>query len=205
MTNDRLARVDPATGAIAVIASGLNTESFAVMDDQTGYIQLQDSGVSPVSHTYRIDLVTGAMTRIENVGFNAPRGLVRDVAGNLLVGHGHVLARIDTAFGSVRPVAVGFEFAIGVATELDGKILVVDYQHQDNFCNPAGGPLTCAGAVYRVDPVTGAMTQVTQNGFFYYPYAVDVFRGPTPPELARAAPAPTTSGSPRRTWGARKR
>jgi hypothetical protein len=192
MTNDRLARVDPATGAIAVIASGLLAESFAVMDDQTGYIQLRDNAASVVSHTYRMDLVTGTMTRVENVGFNSPRGLARDAAGNLLVGQGHELDRIDPATGSVHFVAGGFEFAQGVATELDGGIIVVDYQHQDTSCDPPGGRNTCAGAVYRVDPGTGVKSLVTQYGFFFYPYAADVFRGPD------VTPARMSSGSVRR-------
>jgi len=65
-------------------------------------------------------------------------------------------------------------------------------------CDPAGGPLTCAGSVYRVDPTTGSKTVVTHNGYFFYPYNADVFRGPTPAAHAREAAARAASASARR-------
>lgn len=206
MTDSRLARVDPATGAITVIASGLNADCFAVMDDQTGYIQIGGA----FSFTYRIDLVSGAMTQVESVGFKYPRGLARDEAGDLwVVAQDHGLYRIHPTTGAVELVSGGFQAPLGVATDLNGNILVVDYEHQDMSCDPPGGPVTCAGSVYRVDPGTKAKTQVTQNGFFYYPYAVDVFRGPGVTQQVREARARTISGPSRRvpvrSWGVPKR
>ena len=196
LTNTRLVRVDPATGALTVITSvPPEVHSFAVMDDQTGYIEMGYM----VSYAYRVDLVTGALTRVESVGVKNPGGMARDADGNLWVGSSdHGLYKIDPTVGTVQLVTGGFQTPAGVATDLNGNILLVDYEHQDMYCDPAGGPLTCAGAVYRVDPTTRVNTLVTRNGYFYYPYNADVFRGPTPTAHAREAAARAASASARR-------
>ena len=204
LTFDHLLRVDPATGAVAVVAGPFSTElcavscarSFAVMDDQTGYIQIGGGAPSP---TYRIDLVSGAMTDIGAVGINDPKGLVRDRDGNLLVGSSdHGLYRIQPTTGITALVSDGFASPRSVATELDGKILVLDYEHQNVQCVPPNGPVTCAGSIYRVDLVARSKTVVTHNGYFGYPYGVDIYRGPDTTSPAREASARAASASARR-------
>jgi hypothetical protein len=194
LTNDHLVRVDPATGAATFVAGPFTAQSFAVVDDQTGYLQIGGA----LSPTFRIDLTTGAMTGIGSAGLNYPRGLVQDADGNLLVASDHSLYRINPTTGSTAIVSAGFAFPRSVATEQDGQIIVVDYEHQDMTCDPAGGPLTCAGSVYRVDPTTGSKTVVTHNGYFFYPYNADAFRGPTPAAHAREPAARAASASARR-------
>jgi len=77
----------------------------------------------------------------------------------------------------------------GLAVSDDGTIVMGDNQNLFS-CHPASGPVTCPGALFGVDPVSGAQTLLTEKELFHDVAGVDVYRGPN-------VATPTL----RRSWG----
>ena len=75
-----------------------------------------------------------------------------------------------------------------MTVEGNGTIVVAD-AHATIACDPPGGPETCMGRLFRIDPVTGAQTLMSQSGYWRLG-GIDVYRGPH-------ADTPTR----RTTWG----
>jgi streptogramin lyase len=166
--------------------------AFTISRTGIGYIALADSALPPSYHLYSVNLDTGERSRMRGAGFYDPRGLTVEAAGDLIVtergrsgGQPSVL-RFHPDSGAVEIVSAGGQLMApwGVALDSDGSIIVADNQRLPG-CVP-----DCSGAVFRVDPTTGAQTLISEKGQFHDITGVDVYRGPS------AAVA-------RRIWGTR--
>jgi len=178
-----LVRVDPFSGAQSVIAPGLHVDALTVVDAGTAYVMSYPAGSITNWYAYRLDLATGDTVRVSNAAFNNPRALAMESGPSFIaVEYGGIVSRVFPALGAVAPLASGapFQYLGGVALESSGRILVVDTQG-DPSCNPPGPPSTCSGALYGVDPASGARTIVSEQGKFYSIRGVEVYRGPSTP------------------------
>ncbi len=180
--NDKplLVRVDPATGARAILSDFrdssqgvLGIEPRGIAIEAGGAILVIDAqgGPNALGELFRINPQTGFRTSVSR--FNTPilgltpTSVAVEATGQILVtDEGHqttplgLLFRIDPQSG-LRTVLSDFNTGAntgrepeGVALEADGQILVVD-KH--------AGPLT-RGMLFRVDPQTGAREIVTDFG-----------------------------------------
>ena len=172
-----LIRVDPASGTQTVVVSGL-VQGFAAGAANVGYIALADPG--PAFHIYSVDLGTGQKVKISNTAVATPAGLAVDGSGNVILVDGGSVLRVDTSSGVFATVTTGGPMLSpwGVTLESNGTIVVTDHQKL-NSCNPAPpAPVTCPGALYRVDPANGAQTLVTEKDLFHDIAGTDLYRGP---------------------------
>jgi DNA-binding beta-propeller fold protein YncE len=161
-------RVDPATGAQTVVASGgffLYPTGVALEAD--GHVLVANSGISRGS-VLRIDPATGAQTVLASGGFVVyPFGVAVEADGNILVADpsARAVIRVDPVTGAQSIVSAETYFApTGIAVEANGQIVVAD----------AGAPN--GGSLVRVDPVTGARTTLSPAGPFSSPFGLAVDR-----------------------------
>lgn len=184
-----LVRVDPTTGSQTVIAAGLGVDAVAAVDAGTAYVMSYPPGSLTDWFAYRLDLATGDTTRISNFKFFNPRAIAIESGASFVVveAYGSV-SRVFPALGAVAPLATGspFQYLTGVTTEANGTILVADPQGNPS-CNPPGPPTTCSGALYRVDPVSGAVTLVSEQGKFLDIAGIDLYRGPDTTPAVRSS------------------
>ena len=188
-----LIRVDPASGAQEAVAAGI-IRAFAVGANGVGYIALGDDAFSPQPyHVYRVDLTSGATELASPTGLAEPVSLVVEGTNNLLIcqtqnfsGDPVGVLRMNLATGAVTTVSADSRFMVplGIAVEDDGNIILPDSQHL-NTCAPPGGTQTCVGALYRIDPVTGATTLLADQGSMNEARGVDIYRGPSIPTPTR--------------------
>jgi sugar lactone lactonase YvrE len=167
-----LFRVDPVTGARTILNDfgagdnpGLCPADIAV--ETSGQILVVDvcTGASGQGALFRVDPVTGARTIVSDFGAGdnagGPTGVAVETSGQILLidPFADVLFRVDPVTGARTVVSVfgagdpGVGPA-GVAVEASGQILVIDPLAGTNF----------HGALFRVDPVTGARTVVSDFG-----------------------------------------
>jgi len=190
-----LVRVDPASGEQRVIVRG-RLWAFTPAESGFGYIMLFDSNTY---HLNRVDLATGRMTVVSTVGFNNAGSLAMDRTRNVLLTDGSadggtpIVWRIDPVSGGATQVSSGGQFMNpwGVAVDASGDILVTDHQHL-NRCAPLDQPLTCPGALFKVDPATGAQTLLSEKHYFSGPRGIAIYRGPGAAR-ARSAARPLRS------------
>jgi len=163
-TNPGLVRVNPATGAQSDVCDTINV--WGVDVDITGQIFVTSSDpVSPIGRIVRVDPVTGAETTISSGGFlTGSRDLAIGPTGDILVldhvqGAEYEVVRVDPTTGVQSLVSSGglLDGATGLAVAANGDIYVV------NMGQESGGPHPADGIVFRVDPVTGAQTIVSQG------------------------------------------
>lgn len=140
-----------------------------------GDILVVDRDLAGGGKVIKVDPSTGAQTVLASDGnFKDPFGAAMEADGHLMVadqdaGTGALgeLIRVDLATGGQQIVSSGntpgnmFKAPSDVAIESNGNLIVVD---------PAA--LDGNGAVFRVDPTTGAQTIVTQDGFLRNPRGV---------------------------------
>jgi hypothetical protein len=109
-----------------------------------------------------------------------------DRTGNVLLTDGSaeyggtpIVWRINPVSGGAAQVSAGGQFMnpSGVTVDANDGILVADYQHL-NSCDPLDQPLTCPGALFRIDPVTGAQTLLSEKHYFSGPRGIAIYRGP---------------------------
>ena len=188
-----LIRVDPASGAQAVVTPGV-IHGFATGAQGVGYIALADDDFSTEPyHIYRVDLTTGATDLASPTGLAEPAGMVAEGTNNLLIcqtqnfsGDPVGVLRMKLETGAVTTVSADSRFMVplGIAVEDKGDIIMSDNQHL-NTCAPPGGTQTCVGALYRIDPVTGATTLLADQGLMNDARGVDIYRGPSTPTPTR--------------------
>jgi hypothetical protein len=163
MVGDGVVRVDPVTGAQTLLATGaFNAFTFnfiAVDRDERLY---GSRGTSPVSaRIVRIDLATGAQGDLA-LGMNLwePQGIAIDEAGDLLVTNKRMaifppsdamFLRIDAKTGAQTVLAQNVFLARpkDIALDADGTAVVVDD--------------TLYGALFRANPLTGAVTLISED------------------------------------------
>jgi hypothetical protein len=66
----------------------------------------------------------------------------------------------------------------GVTIEQSGSIIVVDHQKLGGCDPPPPGTITCPGALFRVDPLGGGQSLVTEKDLFHDVAGADLYRGP---------------------------
>src|SRR6185369_8246789 len=154
-------RVDPITGAQAVVASGGNFRALSgIALDRSGAIFVTDLLQDEI---IRVDATTGTQT-VVSAGNNLlfPVGIAIDAAGNLLVADrsAHEIIRIDPITGAQVVVSAGGNLSgnlagpNGIAIDAAGYIVV----SSDRSGVPG------SGVIIRVDPVTGAQTVISEGG-----------------------------------------
>ena len=188
-----LIRVDPASGAQELVTTGV-IHGFAVDALGAGYIALADVDFSTEPyHIYRVDLTTGATELASPTGLAEPAGLVAEGTNSLLIcqtqnfkGGPVGVLRMNLTTGVVTTVSADSRFMVplGIAVEDNGDIILSDSQHVSS-CAPPGGTQTCVGALYRIDPVTGATTLLADQGLMNDARGVDIYRGPSTPTPTR--------------------
>ncbi|NOT33446.1 MAG: hypothetical protein HOP12_04665 [Candidatus Eisenbacteria bacterium] len=182
-------RIDAITGQQSMIKPGI-IYSFAITSDTLAYVALADSVIQPSFHVCRLDLSTGVTTRAANTAFMNPYAMAATADGNILITEyfAKAVSKVFPEIGAVAPVSSGnsFKTPFGVAAEEDGMILVADNQGEIG-CHPAGDPPVCSGALFRVDPITGAQVIVSEQGHFLDIAGVEIYRGPTTPTPTRNA------------------
>ncbi len=133
-----------------------------------GDVIVADRGPYHSTGTILISRVASPATAVIITSIKDPYEVAREADGNIVVvdyetSRGGGLFRINRLTFAVTPVSTGGNFVVpfGVKVETKapnvGKILVADL---DAFSE--------SGAVFRVDPVTGAQTTLTQGGNFYF-------------------------------------
>jgi sugar lactone lactonase YvrE len=198
-SGDGVVRVDPSTGQQSQLVSGF-VESIAI-DGQGNCFVVRDSNafVRSRRHIYRLDLGSGVLTRFSNLDLHEPGRLSLDGSGGLIVldnqhdvtGPPCSIFRIDTATEVVSTVSEAPQFMrlIDAVVAADGTIIVADAQSLTS-CAPPGGSNSCPGALYEVNPSTGAAQVLSSGGLFFTMRGLEIYRGPS-------TVTPTTKSS----WG----
>jgi len=165
--------VDPVTGLQSIFSSGgFFSAPNGIAVEANGDILVADDGLGVI----RLDRVTGDQTLVSSGGFLVrPTGIAVEANGDILVadapnfGSGGVF-RVNPVTGDQTLVSSG-GFLLdpsGIAVAANGDILVASTNIP--FC-----PLGCEdppGNVTRLDPVTGAQTLVSTDGFFGNPFGI---------------------------------
>lgn len=192
-------RVNPSTGAQTVVSQGgdfvdpygigVRANGDILVADQDAYPDgtgicgagLPENGRGGI---IRVDPFGGAQTRVTS-GANlcdpdggevAPDGgfYIADLSA-FASGHGGVICVVpDTGVQHPISQAGSFRQPADVAIAADGDVYVSD---QDAL-TPSGGPDT--GAVFHVDPISGAQTPVSSGGSFVRPEGIAVVPGAPP-------------------------
>jgi len=123
----------------------------------------------------RIDPTSGAQTVVSQGGlFSRPTALAIEADGKIVTANRTLpgVVRVDPQTGgqtivASQPIVDPF----GLALEANGSIVVSDLGCRDHSCT-SGLPRT--PAVYRIDPVSGAVTTVSAGGYLDSPFAIDV-------------------------------
>jgi streptogramin lyase len=158
---------------LTVTASGFTDGLSSLFDLWTIYMAVgdvivADRGPYYSTGTILISRVASSAPSVVITSIKDPYEVAREADGNFLVvdyetSRGGGLFRINRLTFAVTSVSTGGSFVVpfGVKVETKapnaGKILVADL---DAFSE--------AGAIFRVDPVTGAQTTLTQGDNFYY-------------------------------------
>jgi DNA-binding beta-propeller fold protein YncE len=168
--------VDPATGAQGDLATGaaLGTPDDVETIGTTVYVS--DRGSATAGGILHLDPLTGATTVVAaSAPLNRPQGIVATAAGELLAVQGTktsaALVKVDPASGVATTMSSGgkLEEPIDVAVGPGGEIYVLDRKVE-----PWGPGKSAAGGVFRVEPITGAQTRLTDKNVFYKPTAIAV-------------------------------
>ena len=190
-------RVVPASGAQTLLYPG---PAYAVTAKADGvvHVVLPDPNqvVEPACLVYRLDATTGDTVRVSNSRVHCICEMATEANGNLILTQpaaGKVLRVYPSLGGAVQILAAGGGLVEpnGVTVEADGTIVVTD-AHGLPGCNPAGGPESCEGFLYRIDPVSGAQSVMSQ-GSRWRLGGIDIYRGPSVSTPTRRA-----------TWGSVK-
>jgi sugar lactone lactonase YvrE len=167
-------RVDPATGAKTVVASGGSfIDPASIAFDAAGDLIVRD-----LRRLIRVDLATGEQTIIsENGLFGSPGDFALDANGDILIadgdvqvggrGHGQII-RVDAVTGAQTTVFSGGTSSSprSVAIEANGDLLVSD--------NGSFGQSLRDGTILRVDPDTGAQATVSSGGLLFDPFGLAI-------------------------------
>ena len=184
----RVVRVDPASGAQTLVASG-RFEALAIDGQGNGYVIRDDAqAVRSRRHLYRMDLATGTVVRISNLDVHDPGGLAVDGAGQLIVvdnqhdpaGPLCTVFRVDPIFEIVAVVSEDAQLMQVFDSEVaaDGTIVLADHQTFSS-CAPPGGTNSCPGAIFKLSPSTGAATLLSSGGNFDNLQGLTIYRGPS--------------------------
>ena len=180
-------RVNPNSGAQTPLYTGYAAAATA-SGSGVLHVALLNAGAC---YLYRMDTVTGDTVRVSNTPVSGTCTLATEGDGNLVVAQSNQVKRVYPSLGgAVQLLSSGGQLAElhGVTVEGNGTIVVAD-AHATIACDPPGGPETCVGRLFRIDPVSGAQTLMSQSGYWRLG-GIDVYRGPH-------ADTPTR----RATWG----
>jgi uncharacterized repeat protein (TIGR01451 family) len=173
-------RVNPSTGAVTTVSSGVFLDSpYSIDVEANGNILVTDStsNVAPLTQggIIRINPVTGNQTVVSQgrQDFACPFGIAIEPNGRILnsvftfAGYGcspGALFRADPAIDQntvVSPHSIGWQAPFGMAVDTDGSIVVAEEFYR---------------AIFRVNPNTGTPTLLSQDGFLIGPSDVAIAR-----------------------------
>jgi sugar lactone lactonase YvrE len=176
--NGGIFKVDPATGAQTLIATGgFLQEPVAIAIEADGRILVTDR----TGLVIRVNPATGEQSVVSQHGlFVDPFGLALEANGSILVadagygGSGAVI-RVDPATGQQTLLTSGgfLENPYGIAVEANGNIVVADNSSHVP-------PFTGQGGIIRVNPLLGTQTPVSIGAQpFGCPFGIHVEAGGT--------------------------
>ena len=150
-------RVDPATGAQSVVASGgLMSWPFDIVVEATGKLLLIQWPGSGNTQVIRVDPVSGQQTVLSQQGLINEDGGSMAIApnGDIFVLQESEVIRVDPATGAQSVVASGglMSWPFDIVVEATGKLLLIQWPGSGNT------------QVIRVDPVSGQQTVLSQQG-----------------------------------------
>ncbi|HEX9942328.1 MAG TPA: IPTL-CTERM sorting domain-containing protein [Thermoanaerobaculia bacterium] len=166
-----LIRVDAVTGGQTLISSGgMFVAPFGIAIEFNGHILVADEFAGAV---FRVDPVSGnQMTLASN--FISPTAIAIDANGDIfvtdfLLGLSYsekvsspAVTRVDPATGTQTPVVLAgntFCNPTGIAIDANGDLIVADEGVQ---------------SVFRIDPVSGAVTTLSSGGLFMDPVGIAI-------------------------------
>ncbi|MEW6302152.1 MAG: Ig-like domain-containing protein [Verrucomicrobiota bacterium] len=166
-----------APGMISAVSNTFNVWTILMVQ---GDRLISDRGPYFTTGTILLVKTNGAVQRIVLTSIKDPYEIALEADGNILVAdyestQGGGLFRIDKLTLAITTVSSGGDFVVpfGVKVETKapnaGQILVADL---DAFSQ--------AGAIFRVDPNTGAQTTLTQGDNFYFLQGLEIAPTGTP-------------------------
>ncbi|MEA2219932.1 MAG: hypothetical protein QOJ35_2558 [Solirubrobacteraceae bacterium] len=191
-------RLDGASGAATTVSSGGSMiQPLGIALEADGDILVSDRGADgEAGAVIRVDPLTGAQSTLSSGGsFVDPSGVAVDADGQILLadpdalGGAGAVIRVDPVTGAQTTVSSGGSLVdpTGIAVDADGHILVVD---RSAFTAPDA---FVAGAVIRIDPLTGAQTTLSSGGLFVSPYAIALApQANEPPDCSTVTASPST-------------
>ena len=170
-------KVDPITGAQTTISSGgAFVDPVGIAIAPNGDIFVTDlNAFGGSGGVTRVDPVTGAQTPISSGGFFVdPFGIAIEANGQLVVTDvgSPAVIRVHPITGAQTLVSSGgnLSFPSGITVAPDGNLIVGD---ANAFGSPPfNTPSNSGGAIFRVDPVTGAQTVISSGSPFFDPQGV---------------------------------
>jgi sugar lactone lactonase YvrE len=166
---DAVVTINAATGTQSLLSTDpllYNLSDIAVSADRQIYGTCQLASGGGPGFIVKVDPSTGAATSVSSGGhLSAPTGLTIDSDGSLIVvdlgtsADTGVVLRINPSTGTQTVLAHGHGFVspVGAAVAANGDIFVVD---TGNYPSQPGG-------VFKIDHVTGSMSQVVSSNDLY--------------------------------------
>ena len=174
-----VSRVNPDTGAWTIVSSGgFFVDPSGIALEADGHILVADPGANAI---IRVDPVTGVQTIVSSGGdFLFPTGVATDADGDIIVSDenafgsppfdiqakaGGAIFRVNPVTGAQALISSGVEFfdPVDLTVDASGEIFVGDF---NSFVGGSGGTGGGAGAIFRIDPSTGAKTVISTGGLF---------------------------------------
>src|SRR5437660_577525 len=159
-----------------VVMALCSASAWAQVTINPGDILVTDPGaVNGHGAVLRIDPTSGAQTVVSQGGlFSRPTALAIEADGKIVTANRTLpgVVRVDPQTGgqtivASQPIVDPF----GLALEANGSIVVSDLGCRDHSCTSG---LARTPAVYRINPVSGAVTTVTAGGYLDSPFAIPV-------------------------------
>jgi sugar lactone lactonase YvrE len=168
--------VDPATGGQGDLAAGAAVGTPSDVELSGGSVYIADRGGTANGAILRVDPLTGGAGVVSaSAPLSHPVALDSAPGARLLAVQGSktssALVSVDPATGAASTVSSGgsFQEPVDVAVGPAGEVYVLDRK-----VDPWGPGKSAAGAVFRVDTLTGAQTQLTGKNVFYKPTAIAI-------------------------------
>ncbi len=156
----RIISIDPTTGTQTPVSNGnlICSARMMAIDSTTQELFVADSCGSVV----KVTIATGVETVVASGGYlnNGAWGIDLDPNGNIVVASYSTITRINRSTSAQTLVStMSNGCAYGLAVEADGDILVTD---------------PCDQRIWKIDPVSGAQTVLTNNIIYAYDIAIDL-------------------------------
>lgn len=168
-------------GSSAAVADGLN----GVVSDANGNIYAL---LAYAGEVFQVNAATGEYTTVTSGGFLAyPNAICLLPNGDLLVSDHGLSGGVVRVNPSSSAQTLAYNGQVYAVTASAGGVVHVVIPDPNRTVNPAcriyqldpppGGPETCMGLLFRINPVTGAQTVISEDSYWRLG-GIDIYRGP---------------------------